>query len=161
MTEWHARYGRPGVMIYWHVERKSLCIDSQLKTCSAAEVAAMIEGLLRHCGDAEIDRNYTDTHGASVIGFAVTHLLGFKLMPRLKNIGSARLYRPATGMDDRWLEIGPILSNKAKHRRGRAGPPSLHERWPQAPHLPGPRGTRASCADHLHRRIPGRPGDAH
>lgn len=22
MTEWHARYGGPGVMIYWHVERK-------------------------------------------------------------------------------------------------------------------------------------------
>lgn len=26
MTEWHARYGGPGVMIYWHVERKSVCI---------------------------------------------------------------------------------------------------------------------------------------
>lgn len=112
MTVWHARYGGPGVMIYWHVERKSLCIYSQLKTCSASEVAAMIEGLLRHCSDVEIDRNYTDTHGASTIGFAVTHLLGFKLMPRLKNIGSARLYRPATGMDDRWPEIGPVLSNK-------------------------------------------------
>lgn len=24
MTEWHARYGGPGVMIYWHVERKSV-----------------------------------------------------------------------------------------------------------------------------------------
>jgi TnpA family transposase len=26
MTEWHARYGGPGVMIYWHVERKSVCV---------------------------------------------------------------------------------------------------------------------------------------
>jgi hypothetical protein len=49
MTEWHARYGGPGVMIYWHVERKSVCIYSQLKSCSSSEVAAMIEGLLRHC----------------------------------------------------------------------------------------------------------------
>ena len=48
MTEYHARYGGPGVMIYWHVERKSVCIYSQLKTCSASEVAAMIEGVLRH-----------------------------------------------------------------------------------------------------------------
>ena len=31
MTEWHNRYGGPGVMIYWHVERRSLCIYSQLK----------------------------------------------------------------------------------------------------------------------------------
>jgi TnpA family transposase len=30
MTEWHARYGGPGVMIFWHVERKSTCIYSQL-----------------------------------------------------------------------------------------------------------------------------------
>ena len=95
MTEWHARYGGPGVMIYWHVERKSTCIYSQLRSCSASEVAAMIEGLLRHCTDAEIDANYTDTHGASAVGFAFCHLLGFKLLPRLKNIGSARLYRPS------------------------------------------------------------------
>jgi AAA ATPase-like protein/Tn3 transposase DDE domain-containing protein len=27
-------------------------------------------GVLRHCTDAEIDRNYTDTHGASFVGFA-------------------------------------------------------------------------------------------
>jgi hypothetical protein len=49
MTEWHNRYGGPGVMIYWHVERRSTCIYSQLKSSSSSEVAAMIEGLLRHC----------------------------------------------------------------------------------------------------------------
>ena len=48
MTEWHARYGGRGVMIYWHVERKAACIYSQLKRCSSSEVAAMIEGVLRH-----------------------------------------------------------------------------------------------------------------
>ena len=94
MTEWHDRYGGPGVMIYWHVERKRLCIYSQLKSCSSSEVAAMIEGLLRHCTDAEIEANYVDTHGASVVGFAFTELLGFRLLPRLKNIGAIRLYRP-------------------------------------------------------------------
>lgn len=70
MPEWHARYGGPGVMIYWHVERKSVCIYSQLKTCSASEAAAMIEGLMRHDTDPEIRRNYVDTHGASVVAFA-------------------------------------------------------------------------------------------
>ncbi|MET7931065.1 Tn3 family transposase [Streptomyces sp. NPDC005349] len=94
MTEYHARYGGNGVMIYWHVERKNVCIYSQLKSCSSSEVAAMIEGLLRHCTDAEIESNYVDTHGASVVGFAFTELLNFRLLPRLKNIGSIRLYRP-------------------------------------------------------------------
>jgi TnpA family transposase len=92
MTEWHAL--RPGVMIYWHVERKSACVYSQLKACSASEVAAMLEGLLRHCTEAEIEANYTDAHGALAIGFAFTHLLGFRLLPRLKQIGGVQLYRP-------------------------------------------------------------------
>ncbi|MFC8176480.1 Tn3 family transposase [Streptomyces sp. NPDC057325] len=41
----------------------------------------------------EIDRQYTDTHGAPVVGFAFAHMLGSNLLPRLKNVGSARLYR--------------------------------------------------------------------
>ena len=95
MTEWHQRYRGPGVMIYWHVERKSVCIYSQLKSCSSSEVAAMIEGLLRHGTDAQIQANYTDTHITSLVGFAFTELLGFKLLPRLKNIGAIQLYAPA------------------------------------------------------------------
>src|SRR5450759_4299622 len=43
MTEWHARYRGPGVMIYWHVEKGRLCVYSQLKSCSSSEVAAMME----------------------------------------------------------------------------------------------------------------------
>lgn len=97
MTEWHQRYRGPGVMIYWHVERKSVCVYSQLKTCSSSEVAATMEGLIRHAADIDsaIEANYTDTHGASIVGFAFTHLLGYRLLPRLKNIGAARLYRPS------------------------------------------------------------------
>ncbi|BAS18641.1 transposase for transposon Tn1546 (plasmid) [Arthrobacter sp. Hiyo8] len=108
MTEWHNRYGGPGVMIYWHVEKKSTCIYSQLKNCSSSEVAAMIEGVLRHDTEAEIEANYVDTHGASIVGFAFTELLGFKLLPRLKNIGSIRLYR--AGNEEVYGEINPVLS---------------------------------------------------
>lgn len=112
MTEWHQRYGGPGVMIYWHVERRSVCIYSQVTTCSASEVAAMIEGLMRHLTSADIDRQYVDTHGASVVGFAFSYLLDFRLLPRLKNIGSARLYRPGVGEDDTWPQLTPVLSTK-------------------------------------------------
>jgi hypothetical protein len=53
-------------MIYWHVERKRVCVYSQLKTCSSSEVAAMMEGLIRHSDNVPssgIEANYTDTHG--------------------------------------------------------------------------------------------------
>jgi TnpA family transposase len=31
-TQWHVRYGGRGVIIYWHVDKNSLCIHSQLKS---------------------------------------------------------------------------------------------------------------------------------
>ena len=58
MNQYHLRYGGRGVMIYWHVEKKSTCIYSQLKTCSSSEVAAMIEGVLRHCTSMKVQKNY-------------------------------------------------------------------------------------------------------
>lgn len=97
MTEWHIRYGGRGVMIYWHVERKSVCIYSQLKRCSSSEVAAMIEGVLRHCTDMEVERNYVDTHGQSEVAFAFCRMLNFDLMPRLKNINRQKLYLAHAG----------------------------------------------------------------
>lgn len=94
MTEWHIRYRGRGVMIYWHVAKKSTCIYSQLKSCSSSEVAAMIEGVLKHCTDLTIDRNYVDTHGQSEVAFAFSHLLDFSLMPRFKSLSKKKLYLP-------------------------------------------------------------------
>lgn len=54
----------------------------------------MIEGLLRHCTDMEVEKNYVDTHGQSEVAFALCHLLGFQLMPRFKAIHSQKLYCP-------------------------------------------------------------------
>ena len=65
LTEWHMRYGGRGVMIYWHVEKHATCIYSQLKTCSSSEVAFMLEGLLRHGTEMEVEKNYVDSGGQS------------------------------------------------------------------------------------------------
>ncbi|MFH8628023.1 Tn3 family transposase [Streptomyces vietnamensis] len=67
------------------------------------------EAALRHCTDAEIESNYVDTHGAGVVGFAFTELLNFRLLPRLKNIGSIRLYRPDDAPPG-WPALGASLT---------------------------------------------------
>jgi hypothetical protein len=36
-TQWHSRYGGRGVLTYWHVERKSMAIHSQLISCTASD----------------------------------------------------------------------------------------------------------------------------
>ncbi len=110
MTEWHIRYGGRGVMIYWHVEQNSACIYSQLKTCSSSEVAAMIEGLLRHCTNMKVEKNYVDSHGQSEVAFAFCYLLGFNLMPRLKAIHSQKLYLADTGQSNAYPNLKPILT---------------------------------------------------
>jgi TnpA family transposase len=109
MTEWHIRYGGRGVMIYWHVEKKAACIYSQFKRCSSSEVASMIEGVLRHCTDIEIDQQYVDSKGQSEVAFAFCHLLRFNLLPRLKAIASQKLYRPVSGKPDDYANLQPIL----------------------------------------------------
>ena len=109
MTEWHIRYGGRGVMIYWHVERRSCCIYSQLKTCSSSEVAAMIQGLLRHDTDMAVEKNYVDSHGQSEIAFAFCGLLGFDLLPRLKDLHRQKLYRPEPGGPETYPNLQPAL----------------------------------------------------
>ena len=110
MTEWHARYGGRGVMIYWHVEGQSVCIYSQLKRCSSSEVSSMIEGVLRHQTDMDVQKSYTDTHGQSEVGFAFCYLLGFDLMPRLKNMASQKLYLPEAGSAANYPNLESILT---------------------------------------------------
>jgi TnpA family transposase len=94
MTEWHVRYKGPGIMVYWHVDKKALCVYSQLKTCSSSEIVAMIEGIIHHSTNAEISKSYVDSHGQSLVAFAFSNLLDFALLPRLKGIGSEKLYLP-------------------------------------------------------------------
>jgi TnpA family transposase len=112
-TEWHSRYGGRGVLIYWHVEHKSMAIHSQLITCTASEVAAMIDGAIRHGTTMEVEGNYVDSHGQSEVGFGVSRLLGFDLLPRIKRINKVRLYRAVAGEPDAYPGLAPAMMNRA------------------------------------------------
>ncbi len=110
MSQWHPRYHRKGVMIYWHVDTKSVCIYSQLKSCASSEVASMIEGVLRHCTDMDLQKNYVDTHGASEVGFAFSYMLDFDLLPRFKNIHKQSLYVAHKEDLTKYNHLIPIMS---------------------------------------------------
>ena len=115
-TEWHVRYRKKGVMIYWHVEKNSLAVYSQLKAPSSSEVAMMMEGILRHQANMTFTRNYVDTHGQSEVAFAFCYLLGFDLMPRFKRIHKQRLSRPFAGQPHAYPELQPILTQPINWR---------------------------------------------
>lgn len=70
----------------------------------------MIEGVIHHCTEMEVDRQYVDSHGQSTIAFAFCRLLGFQLMPRLKNIYAQKLSRPEAGMPNAYENLQLILT---------------------------------------------------
>lgn len=110
VTEWHGRYREKGVMIYWHTDKNAMCVHSQLKTCTSSEVASMISGVLRHCTKMDVRETYTDTHGQSLLGFGICHLLNFDLRPRLKNISKQKLYVTSASDKNKYQNISGILA---------------------------------------------------
>ena len=59
-TEWHARYGGRGILVYWHVEEKHVVVHSQILKASSSGVAAMVEGAVRHGTTMKLEGSYTD-----------------------------------------------------------------------------------------------------
>lgn len=57
-----------------------------------------------------IEANYVDSHGQSEIGFGVTRLLGFDLLPRIKRISRVKLYRPDRAAPDAYPGLGPAMT---------------------------------------------------
>lgn len=115
-TQYHVRYGGRGVLIYWHVDTKSVAIHSQLISCTASEVAAMIEGAMHHRTELDVTANYVDSHGQSEIGFGLTRLLGFELKPRLKRINHTKLYLPSPEFRSQIPQLVPVLSGRGPIR---------------------------------------------
>jgi TnpA family transposase len=87
-----------------------MAIYSQLLSCSASEVHAMVEGAMRHGTEMDLQTNYVDSHGASFIGFGITRLLNFDLVARFKQINTMKLYLPGKGASFSYHRLGPALT---------------------------------------------------
>ena len=111
MSEWHPRYKERGIMIYWHVDTKSMVVHSQIKTCLSSEVGAMITGVLRHDTKMNMNKAYTDTHGQSTVGFGFSYGLAFDLLPRIKGIHRQKLYYPSTSHKKNYPNLDLILKS--------------------------------------------------
>ena len=61
MSEWRSRYRGDGVLVYCHVETNAVCIYAQARSFSHSEVAAMVEGLIRHDTEMRVEKNFVDS----------------------------------------------------------------------------------------------------
>lgn len=111
MSEWHPRYKSRGIMIYWHIDLKSLVIHSQIKTCLSSEVGAMITGVLRHDTKMNMNKTYVDTHGESTVGYAFSYGLDFDLLARIKGVHQEKLYYPSAKHKSSYPNLEHILNS--------------------------------------------------
>nr|WP_264318806.1 transposase [Paraclostridium bifermentans] len=85
LSEYHIRYGGYGGIAYNHVSDRYIALFSHFIPCGVWEAVYIIDGLLKNKSDIQPDIVHADTQGQSVTVFALTHLLGIKLMPRIRN----------------------------------------------------------------------------
>jgi TnpA family transposase len=94
LAEYHIRYGGYGGIAYHHVADNYVALFSHFIPCGVWEAIYIIEGLLQNSSDIQPDTVHADTQGQSTPVFALAHLLGIKLMPRIRNWHDLVLYRP-------------------------------------------------------------------
>jgi TnpA family transposase len=71
-----------------------VALVSQFISCGTSEALYIIEGLYKNLSDIQPDTIHADTHGQSTPVFALAHMLGIKLMPRISNWKDLNFYRP-------------------------------------------------------------------
>lgn len=94
LAEHHIRYGGWGGIAYHHVADSYVALFSHFIPCGTWEAIYIIEGLLRNASEIQPEKVHADTQGQSEPVFALAHLLGIKLMPRIRNWKDLIFYRP-------------------------------------------------------------------
>lgn len=93
-SEYHIRYGGYGGIAYHHVSDKYIALFTHFITCGVWEAVYILDGLLKNLSDIQPDTLHADTQGQSEPVFALSYLLGIKLMPRIRNWKDYTFLRP-------------------------------------------------------------------
>jgi TnpA family transposase len=91
--DYNAKYGkRPGASLYGFLSNRFASFFSQLISASESEAPYVLDGLVHNESSIEIHEHATDTAGATETTFAMFHAFGYRLIPRIRNLGDRRLF---------------------------------------------------------------------
>jgi TnpA family transposase len=99
----NAKYGsEPGLKAYTHVSDQFGPFATQNIPATVSEAPYILDGLLMNETGRKITEQYADTGGFTDHVFAVTSLLGFRFIPRIRDLPSRRLhlFDPASAPDE-------------------------------------------------------------
>lgn len=94
MGEQHIRYGGFGGIAYHHISSEYIALFSHFISCGVWEAVYILDALLLNKSVYQPDTVHADTHGQSEPVFALAHLLGIKLYPRMRTWNDVAFYRP-------------------------------------------------------------------
>ncbi|HMV59033.1 MAG TPA: Tn3 family transposase [Nitrospira sp.] len=109
LSEYHIRYGGYGGIGYYHVSDTYIALFSHFIPCGVWEAVYLLDGLLKNTSDIQPDTIHGDTQAQNTQVFALAVLLGFILMPRIRNWKDLKLYRPDKQAS--FAHIDPLFSD--------------------------------------------------
>jgi len=81
-----------GATIYRFVSDQFSSFYTKVINTNARDAVHVIDGLLHHETDLNIEEHYTDTAGYTDQVFGLTHILGFRFAPRLRDLADTKLF---------------------------------------------------------------------
>lgn len=105
--------GEPGRMFYTHISDQYSPFHTNVVNVGVRDSTYVLDGLLHHETDLQIQEHYTDTAGFTDHVFALMSLLGYRFAPRIRDLGDTKLYiPPGDNHDALKTMIGGTLNTK-------------------------------------------------
>ena len=104
LAETSIRYGAVGKIAYRHISDTYIALFSRFIPCGVREAVYILDGLLANDSDVQPDAVHADTQGQSLPVFGLAALLGFELLPRIRNWQDLIFYRPEPGVRYRHID---------------------------------------------------------
>ncbi len=112
----NARYGRePGVMFYTHVSDQYAPFYSKVISTGVRDATHVLDGLLYHETDLNIEEHFTDSEGYTDQVFATCHLLGFRFAPRIRDLKDRRIF--TIEKPSRYPDLAPLIGGTVRTRQ--------------------------------------------
>lgn len=91
------KYGNaPGVQFYTHISDQYAPFHTKVINVGVRDATYVLDGLLYHESDLQVEEHYTDTAGFTDHVFALMQLLGFNFAPRIRDLNDKKLFIPET-----------------------------------------------------------------
>ncbi|MDT5275616.1 MAG: hypothetical protein QOG95_2548 [Mycobacterium sp.] len=94
LAETSIRYGGYGQIAYRHISDTYVALFSRFIPCGVWEAVYILDGLLQNVSDIQPEKIHADTQGQSLPVYGLASLLGFELLPRIRNWHDLIFYRP-------------------------------------------------------------------